>query len=68
VVEAAGCGVFCPPGDAQALADAVRKLERDRDTALRMGLAGRVYLEENFSREVIAEKLERLFEACLSSG
>ncbi len=60
VVEAAGCGLFCEPGNPQALADAVLKLASDRDAALQMGLAGRAYLEQHFSREVLAEKLEML--------
>ena len=61
VVDAAGCGVFCQPGDPQALADAVLKLAANRDEALRMGLAGSAYLEEHFSREKMAGKLEALF-------
>ncbi len=61
VVEAAGCGLFCEPGNAQALADAVLELAAHRDAALRMGLAGRAYLEQHFSREVMAGKLEKLF-------
>lgn len=60
VVEAAGCGLFCEPGNPQALADAVLKLAANRDAALRMGLAGRAYLEQHFSREALAEKLEKL--------
>jgi len=61
VVEAAHCGVFVQPGNAQALAEAVELLAADRDAALRMGLAGRVYLEQHFSREKMAGKLEKLF-------
>jgi len=60
VVEAAHCGVFVQPGNARALAEAVERLAADRDAALRMGLAGRAYLEQHFSREVMAEKLEKL--------
>ncbi len=60
VVEAAGCGLFCEPGNPQALAEAVLKLAANRDAALRMGLSGRAYLEEHFSREALAEKLEKL--------
>lgn len=60
VVEAAGCGLFCEPGNPQALADAVLKLTANRDAALHMGLSGRAYLEQHFSREVMAEKLEQL--------
>ena len=57
VVEAAGCGEFVQPGDPQALAAAVRRLAADPDRARRMGLAGRQYLEHNFSREEIARRL-----------
>jgi glycosyltransferase involved in cell wall biosynthesis len=60
VVEAAGCGIFVPPGDPAALAAAVRDLASDRSKAREMGLAGRRYLEEHFSREALARKLESL--------
>mgnify|MGYP000227014447 CR=1 FL=1 len=60
VVEAAGCGLFCQPGNPQALAEAVLNLAANRDAALQMGLAGRAYLEQHFSRQVMAEKLEKL--------
>lgn len=60
VVEAAGCGLFCEPGNPQALADAVLKLAANRDAALNMGLAGRAYLEQHFSREALAGSLEKL--------
>jgi glycosyltransferase involved in cell wall biosynthesis len=61
VVESAQCGVFAQPGDAQALAQAIESLAGDRDRALKMGLDGRAYLEEHFSRDKLAEKLESLF-------
>lgn len=60
VVEAAGCGLFCQPGDPQALADAVLKLATNRDAALQMGLAGRAYLEQHFSRQALAAQLEQI--------
>ena len=63
VVDAADCGVFAQPGDPAALAEAIARLAANRDEALRMGLAGRSYLEQHFSREALAEKLERLLGA-----
>jgi glycosyltransferase involved in cell wall biosynthesis len=63
VVEAAGCGLFAQPGDPAALAEAAHKLAADRDETLRMGLAGRAYLEAHFSREGLAEKLQGLLTA-----
>ncbi|MFZ5819363.1 MAG: glycosyltransferase family 4 protein [Chloroflexota bacterium] len=60
VVEAAGCGVFVPPGDPSALAEAIRELAADRERARQMGLAGRKYLEQHFSRAAIGEQLVKL--------
>lgn len=60
VVEAARCGIFVEPGEPAALASAIRGLADDRTKAREMGLAGRRYLEEHFSREVLARQLENL--------
>jgi glycosyltransferase involved in cell wall biosynthesis len=62
VVEAADCGIFAAPGDASQLADAIRKLAADPKRSQIMGLRGRKYLEQNFSRAVIGEKLVKLLE------
>jgi len=62
VVEAAGCGIFAEPGNPAELADAIRSLATDREKARQMGLQGRAYLEEHFSRAVIGEKLLGLLE------
>ena len=60
VVEAANCGIFAEAGNPSALADAIRKLAKDREKAREMGLKGRAYLEEHFSRASIGEKLLNL--------
>jgi len=57
VVEEAGAGVFVPPGDAVALARAIREVAGNPQTALEMGRRGRRYIEEHFDRAVLAEKL-----------
>ncbi len=57
VVEAAQCGVFVQPGDPAALAQAARSLASDRESARRMGMNGKEYLEQNFRRDQIAEHL-----------
>jgi glycosyltransferase involved in cell wall biosynthesis len=62
VVEAAGCGIFSPPGEAQALAEAIIQLADDPRRSRLMGLAGRKYLEEHFNREEMAEKLRGILE------
>jgi glycosyltransferase involved in cell wall biosynthesis len=60
VVEAAGCGIFCQPGNPSALAETIKILATNPGRSREMGLAGRKYLEEHFSRDKIAEKLMKL--------
>jgi glycosyltransferase involved in cell wall biosynthesis len=66
VVEEADCGVFPRPGDAQDMANAIQFLEADRVHAAILGMHGRKYLEEHFSREQMAEKLCKMFEEMLA--
>jgi glycosyltransferase involved in cell wall biosynthesis len=56
VVEAADCGIFVTPGNAKELADAIRKFAADPKQSRAMGLKGRSYLEEHFSRASIGNK------------
>jgi len=65
VVEAAGCGIFTPPGDPLALAQAVRTLAGDPARSREMGLNGRYYVETHFNRPLLAEKLARIMEDML---
>jgi glycosyltransferase involved in cell wall biosynthesis len=67
VVEAAHCGVFARPGDPAALAQAIWQLAADRAASRRMGLAGRAFLEQHFSRSAVAEKLAGLMEEMVKS-
>jgi glycosyltransferase involved in cell wall biosynthesis len=68
VVESADCGVYPRPGDAQDMANAIQFLEADREHAAILGLHGRQYLEENFSRERMAEKLCAIFENIIATS
>ena len=62
VVEAAECGIFAEPGNPSALATAIRALAKDKNRAHEMGMKGRAYLEEHFSRASIGEKLLNLLD------
>jgi glycosyltransferase involved in cell wall biosynthesis len=62
VVESAGAGIFVQPGDAQEMAQAIQSLALERQKARQMGLAGRSYVVEHFSRAESAEKLAALLE------
>ena len=55
-------GRLVPPGDAQALADAIRD-----DALLRMGAAARERAEEHFSTEAWMERLQTVYAEVLAS-
>jgi glycosyltransferase involved in cell wall biosynthesis len=63
VVERAGCGLFVRAGDPVALADTIRLLVADPPRARAMGMKGREYVHEHFSREQIAGRLLVLLES-----
>lgn len=67
VVMEAGAGVACPAEDAQALADAVRRL-RDAlpEERQRMALCGRSYYEQHFEPKLLARRLARILSGVVS--
>jgi glycosyltransferase involved in cell wall biosynthesis len=60
VVENAGAGVAVPPGDAAALAEAIRLLMEDREKGREMGRRARQCVEKNYERGILAERLDLL--------
>src|SRR5438094_232785 len=56
IVEDGVSGLLVPPGDADALAAAVRRLRDDPALARRLGEAGRRRLQEEFSWDVIVTR------------
>jgi glycosyltransferase involved in cell wall biosynthesis len=64
VVEEAQAGLFVEPGNPAALAEAVKTLADDRQRTWRMGMAGRIYVEQHLNRRDItnhfADYLESL--------
>lgn len=60
VLEDANAGLAVPPGDPQALADAVLALARDPEKCRRFGLNGRQVVEEKFSRKQLADEFSAL--------
>lgn len=62
VVETAKCGLYSEPGDPIALANVICTLAGDPEQGRTMGMNGRLYLEKNFSREKIVEKLVNLID------
>jgi glycosyltransferase involved in cell wall biosynthesis len=54
VVEEANAGVFVPPGDPVALAEAIVRVEQNREESERMGKAGRQFVEKHYNRAQLA--------------
>jgi glycosyltransferase involved in cell wall biosynthesis len=60
VVEASGGGIFVPPGDPVAMAEAVRRLRRDPALRAEMGRAARAFVAANFDRDAQAEEFREV--------
>lgn len=56
--EVDGCGILTPPGDAAALAAAVRELMDDRDRRMTLGHAARQRAEQRWSKAKIIDRLQ----------
>lgn len=66
VVEENGAGIYAPPGDAQAIAQAIRQLADNPETGREMGQRGRKCVEEQFDRQYLATVLTNLMESMVS--
>jgi glycosyltransferase involved in cell wall biosynthesis len=63
VVEGAGAGIFVSPGDADALAQAIRRLADDPRLGKSMGARGREVVENRFDRAQLAQQLAEVIES-----
>ncbi len=61
-------GSLVPPGDAEALAEAICALLSDADLRRRLGLAGRQRLLDHFSQISMAKEFERLYRGLLETA
>jgi glycosyltransferase involved in cell wall biosynthesis len=63
-VTEAGAGIVVAPGDASALAEAIRTLHASHDLRRQLGRSGRAYVERHFGADrAAAQWSERLIEA-----
>jgi len=56
-----GCGLFVPPNDPDAVADALNFIVRDPDRARRMGAKGRQLCESHYNIQRYARELDHFF-------
>jgi glycosyltransferase involved in cell wall biosynthesis len=62
VIEEAACGIAIPPGDPKAMAAAIKQLATDAKMRLAMGKSGRSFVEKNFNRRELVQRLGWLME------
>ena len=62
VVEAAECGIFCPPGDPQALKTAVLSMKNNKMNLPELGNNGKEYLKKHFNRKEIGNAFSDMIE------
>ena len=60
LVEKAGGGIYVPPGDPEALADAILRLADDPQLAQVLGRQARAYVETHFDRSALAARMLEL--------
>jgi glycosyltransferase involved in cell wall biosynthesis len=66
-VMEAQAGRLVPPGDPQALAEAVVNLLEDEPARVELGRAARVLAQERYSWEGIAQRLSEIYEGIVES-
>jgi colanic acid biosynthesis glycosyl transferase WcaI len=67
LITQARCGRVVVPDDPQAYADAVLKAYEDRETLPAEGQRGRLFIEREYSKEVVAQKYDRLIQELVGS-
>lgn len=65
VIEQAGAGIPVPPGNPQAIAEAILSLAQELHTGQEMGNNGRQYLQDHFNRPALAKRLSEVFQDAL---
>jgi glycosyltransferase involved in cell wall biosynthesis len=68
VVESADCGIFCKPGNPDAIANAVLEMHSNRNGLAKIGKRGKLYLEQNFNRMMIAKDFTDMIEEIAGSN
>ena len=61
IVQDGANGLLIPPSNPGALASAIAELLKDKEKARKMGLEGKLLVEENFSIDINVRKIEKLY-------
>jgi lipopolysaccharide/colanic/teichoic acid biosynthesis glycosyltransferase len=66
-VNRSGGGIVVTPGDAGALAEALKRLADDGECRERLGKAGSEFVAREYSRGILAEKMEELLDKIVAA-
>jgi glycosyltransferase involved in cell wall biosynthesis len=66
ILKQSGAAMVVPPGDSVAIASSVRQLAANPDVARTMGVQGRQFVIEHYSRSSLAMRYEALLEGIVS--
>jgi glycosyltransferase involved in cell wall biosynthesis len=66
IVQHGRTGLLVPPGDVDALAEALKQILQNRELAEQMGQAGREYALAHFNRERYIDKILQIYELMIS--
>ena len=67
IVKNARCGIVVPAGDFKAMADTILRFMNDSKGTKEMGINGRNYARNHFSRDVCVSQYEKIFEKMLKN-
>jgi len=62
IINAVGCGSCVEPGDSNAMAAQILNWQQSKDTLHTMGIKGREYAIEQFSRQICVPKIVKIIE------
>ena len=65
-IRKANCGLVVTPEDPNALVDGVRALQSDHQQRMVLGTYGRSYAEANFTKLMVLNSYDKMFESMLS--
>ena len=68
IIQEAECGYAVPPGSAQEVAEKILRLYHEPRLTERLGMNGRNYAQEHFSKSACCDAYERLFEEVLAES
>jgi len=68
LLQDSGAGIATPPGDVQAMADAILRLYNDRPLLGEMASRGRPFMQAHYSRDVTAQKLVSFLETLVGQA